>query len=150
MSSIRVRDLVFGFLAANSSEKFVDFTGEFEELSTLLQANEIGPEDVWVGIDFVGNEETSITLPATNTEGTYRETGAIYVHVVGVAGLGMARSTLIRAETLRDLFRSQRLGTLSVDSVSPANTGTGTTLNLEGGYFSASFIVSYENDYIIE
>lgn len=146
MSSVYVRDTVTDFIKTQVTEHVVDLSGRFEELSDIVFEEGLGTDDPWVGVEFVGNDEQPITIGANNVQGKYRESGAVHVHVVGIAGLGKTRDVLVRADTLRAKLRGQRLGRVIILSVTPANTDSGATLNLESGYFSASFFVEYETD----
>ncbi len=147
MSSLYVRQQFTGFLAAEiPSEKVLDLTSLYGELKDALGDAGIPPRTPWIGIEFIGNDEVPITIGSTNTAGKYRETGAVYVHVVDIAKLGGSSSILLRAEALRDLFRGRRLGRVLVDSVTPPNFDSGATLNFEGGYMSASILIGYDCD----
>ncbi len=147
MSSIYVRDTIKQFLDDNSSETFVDMTAAYEEINDLLSQYSIDPQDPWVGIDFIGNSETPITVQATNGQGTYRETGTIYLHVVQFAQLGVADLILPRAEALRDLLRGQRIGNILIEDMTPVSFAQGAALQFEGGYIAGSFLFSYEYDF---
>lgn len=146
MSSPYVRTQIKDFLAANSGESVIDLTALFEEIKELLAENNIQPDAPWLGVQFVGSDEIPVALSATNDQGLYRETGAIYFHVVATAQLGVGDAMLTRGETLRNLFRGRRIGDIIVDSVTPMNFDSGATLAFEGGYMSGSFFVSYRRD----
>ncbi len=147
MSSVYVRDTVKAFIATNApSEKLVDLTARFEELKELLIEEGIADDSPWLAIDFVGDDEIPVGLSATNDQGLYRETGAIYIHVIDVARLGGAGGMLTRGETLRNLFRGRRIGDILIESVTPMNFNSGATLQFEGGFMSGSFIIGYERD----
>jgi hypothetical protein len=147
MSSIAVRSAFKTFLTANApTEKIIDLTAQYAEIKEMVKAAGITDEDPWLGLEFIGNDEIPVTLPANNALGKYRESGSISVHVVGVAKLGVGDAVLARGETLRDLLRGRRIGNIIVESVSPMNFGPGTTLQFEGGYMSGSFFVSYLSD----
>lgn len=147
MSSAYVRTQIKDFLAANApGEKIVDLTGRFEEIGELLENEGILDDADWLGLDFIGNDEVPITVPATNLSGKYRETGVIYFHLVTRAALGQSASVLSRGEALRDLLRGQRIGNMIVESTTPVNFGAGAALRFEGGYISGSFLLSYERD----
>lgn len=147
MSSAYIRQQVFDFLALNApSETVIDLTLQYAEIPTLVEDAGLTPDDPWTGVEFVGNDERPITIGSNNAQGKYRETGAIIIHVIGLAVFGGAGSILSRAETLRNLFRGQRLGTMFIESMTPVNTEAGAALRFEDGYMTASFILSYEND----
>lgn len=147
MSSLAVRTLVKNFLTTNApTEHQVDFSAQYLDLPDLLEQEDLTVDDPWLGLQFVGGDEQPATLPATNVSGRYRETGVIYLHVVEVAKPQVIDSILARAETLRNLFRGQRIGTLLVESITPVVTDSGGTLELEGGFVSGSFLISYYYD----
>lgn len=145
MSSVYVRTQVKQFLADNSSESVIDLTAQFGQMREML-ADEIQPDAPWLGITFIGDDEIPIALAATNDQGKYRETGAIYFHVCAVAKLGVGDSLLTRGEVLRDLFRGRRIGDIIIDNVTPMNFDNGATLDFEGGYISGSFLAGYRRD----
>lgn len=145
MSSPEVRTEVIGFLTTNlPTETVIDLDGQFDQLKRLIQKAGIASDAPWLGIEFIGDDEVPVTVPATNTEGRYRETGGIYFHVVAAAGLGVQNSILTRARTIRNLMRGQNINGIIIESVTPPNFGEGASLNFEGGYLAASFLASYE------
>lgn len=144
-----MRNKVMSFLSSNTTETVVDLTDLFDNLKNFLADNGINPDSDWVGVQFIGNTEDPICLSADNTTGTYRELGAVFIHVVGEAKLGASSDILTRAEALRDLFRGANIDGVRVESVSPPNFGRGATIDFEGGWTAASFIVSYEFDRIL-
>ena len=147
MSSLAVRTAIKSFITTNNpTENFIDLSGQYATIEELIADNGLTPDDPWLGLEFIGSDEQPITLAATNDEGKYRESGAIYFHVVDVAKLGVSDSILARAEAIRDTFRGQRIGDILIESVSPPNFGNGATLNFEGGYMAASFFVAYRTD----
>lgn len=147
MSSAYVRSTIKQFLEDNASEEtLVYLTAVYQEIKELLADFEIQPDASWLGVQFIGNDEVPIALAATNDQGLYRETGAIYFHVVAPARLGAGDSLLTRGETLRDLFRGRRIGDIVVESVTPMNFDSGATLQFEGGFMSGSFFVAFHRD----
>jgi hypothetical protein len=55
MSTKFVRETILNFMAAEMpSDKIVDLTSEMEELSDLLEYNNIGPSEDWIGVQFLG------------------------------------------------------------------------------------------------
>lgn len=149
MSSVYVRNQFKTFLAANAAtEKVADMSGGYSHLEDFLAAQTppITMIEPWLGLQFIPGDELPITLPATNSRGKYRETGAVYIHVVEVAKAGVNDSILARGETLRDLFRGMRIGEVKIESMTPLNFELGATLSFEGGFIAGSFIVSYEYD----
>lgn len=151
MSSIFVRDSIIAFVAAElSSEVLIDLTAEFSDLAVIIKKQNLGPQDKWLGIQFVGSDEIPIDVKATNNQGNYRETGIIYFHIVDVAKLGVHNPILVRAEALRNAFRGMRIeDTILIESVSPPNFGDGITLNFEGGYTSCLVSLEYQRDFEI-
>lgn len=147
MSSAYVRTTIKQFIDDNSSESVVDLTSLFNEIKDLITENNIQPDAPWLGIQFIGNDEVPVALAATNDQGKYRETGAIYFHVVDVAKIGNGDSLLTRGEVLRNLLRGQRIGNMLIESVSPMNFDRGATLQFEGGYMSGSFFAIYQHDF---
>lgn len=143
MSSVAVRTLVKDFLTANTSEKVIDMTGQYDLLQDFIEAAGITQDDPWVGIEFLGNDEVPITIGSNNSSGKFRETGAVYIHVVDVAKLGVSDTILTRAESLRTLFRGQKIGRMFIESVTPTNFGPGAALRFEDGYMCGSFILGY-------
>lgn len=144
MSSVYVRGEFKTFLSANTSETVIDLTSEFEDVSDLVERYGITSKDPWVGIQFLGSDETPVTVGATNVTGKYREEGAVYLHIVAIAKLGASDLILQRGEVFRDLLRGQRIGDrIVVNSVTPMNFGSGATLSFEGGYTSGSFMLDY-------
>ena len=147
MSSAYVRTQVASFIAAQfPTDKWVDLTAEFRELADILAGASITRSTPWFAIQYVGSEEVPVDVGATNTRGTYREVGVIYIHVVDVAKIGTGAGILIRCETVRNKFRGQRLGNVVIEGVSPANFEAGGTLQFENGWTSASVLVSYHYD----
>lgn len=146
MSAKKVRDDFTQFLTDNTSEKLVDFTAAFQELDEFLADKGVGRNNPWLGLQFIGNEEEPITVPARNDSGKYREIGVVLLHIVDVAKLGAGGGILDRAETLRSLLRGRRIGSMVIETVSPPNFEAGATLQFEGGWTSASVTVSYEYD----
>lgn len=146
MSSLYVREQIKTFFASISTEKLVDISDEYSEVFDMVSAAGVGENEDWVGIQFLGGEELPVSLTANNSLGKYREFGSIYIHIVAVAKLGGLDDILQRAETLRDAFRGQRINNITVDAVSPPNTGTGAALSFEGGYTAAVFTIDYRNE----
>lgn len=146
MSSAYVRTQIKDFLEAESDETVIDLTALFKDFKQMLAEAGVQPDASWLGLQFIGDDEIPIALAATNDQGKYRETGAIYFHVATVAKIGAGDGLLTRGETLRDLFRGRRIGSITIDSVTPMNFDSGATLEFEGGYMSGSFLASYRRD----
>lgn len=148
MSSSYVRTELKNFITTNipSEINVVDLTGEYENLRNVLAKSGINHTNNWLGLQFIANEEEVITLAAGNDAGKYREFGALYLHIVSPAQIGVVDIILPRTETIRNAFRGQRIGDILIQSVTPPNFEAGATLQFEGGYQSASVIVTYERD----
>lgn len=147
MSSIYVRTQFKSFLSTNlPSENVVDLTAQHGEIKDVVQEAGVAVDSPWLGLQFIGDDEIPIGLAATNDQGLYRESGAVYFHFVDIAKIGNGDSLLTRGETLRDLLRGQRIGDIIIESVSPMNFDAGATLAFDGGFMSGSFIVSYYRD----
>lgn len=151
MSSTYVRDQVKSFIASNSAEKVMDLSGVFDELNKALAKNtpSISPEEDWIGLQFIPGDEIPVGLPADNSQGRYREDGAIFIHVVAPAKVGASNGLQTRTEALRTLFRGQRIGTIKINSVTPPSYDNGATLQFEGGWMSASFLIDFERDFVL-
>jgi hypothetical protein len=149
MSSSYVRTEFKNYISANiGSETLIDLSGEYREIKELLADESIASGEVWTGIEFIAGDEIPITIGSDNTKGKYRETGAVYLHIVGLARLGTSgnAATLARAEALRDKLRGKRLGSIFVESITPPQNNDGGTFNFGQGYSSISFLVEYMND----
>lgn len=149
MSSKYVRDEILSFMVAEfPTESVIDMTAEYQELEEFLRENGVmNYGDPWLGVQFIGGEEIPVDIGATNSRGKYRESGAIYLHVVDVAKLGVHNAILNRAEIIRNKFRGQRIGqTILIEAVSPANFGEGIALSFSGGYTAAVIQVDYQRD----
>lgn len=148
MSSLFVRDAIKEFLTDKvPAEKQLDLTGEFFELSELLNAYGIGARDPWLGVQFIGGEEVPVSLTASNTQGRYREEGVVYLHVVARSVLGGHNAIMVRCETIRNAFRGQRIDEkISIQSMSSPTFGNGAGLNFEDGYTSALIQIVYNYD----
>lgn len=149
MSSSYVRDQVKAFITANliaQEPNIIDLTGEFESIRDLVARYGLSHGDNWLGLQFIGSEELPISVSSTNTKGCYREIGAIYLHIVAQAKLGVANGILARSEIIRNTFRGQRIGDIVIEGVTPPNFEDGATLEFDGGYTAASVILNYERD----
>lgn len=147
MSSKFVRDEVKSFLTTNApTENLIDLTAKSDVLKDLLTDAGLTYKDPWLGIQFISGPEEPISVVSTNSSGRYRELGAIFLHVVAYNSSTVADTILTRTETLRDLLRGRRINGIIIEGVAPANFESGATLQLEGGYQSASFIVDYKRD----
>lgn len=150
MSSSYVRDEIFTFLAAQApTENVIDLSGQFSEIQDLIIDAGLDADDPWLGVQFIGNDDSPVTVSSDNVHGMYRETGVIYIHVVDVAKLGGAGSIVTRGETLRNAFRGMRIGDIVIHGMTPINFDAGATLRFSGGYMAASFLIDYTRDYNI-
>lgn len=151
MSSKFVRDEIMQYLNTEfgASETIIDLTGHFLELEDVLNDAGISHGDPWLGVQFIGGVEVPVDIGATNQKGKYREQGAIFLHIVDMARLGVHNAILNRAEVIRNKFRGQRIGVgekILIEGVSPANFGEGITLSFTGGYTAAVVQVDYQRD----
>lgn len=148
MSSLYVRTQILDFLENQLSpaESVIDLTSEFQELEDVLTENSVAHGDPWLGVQFLASEELPVTVGATNTKGKYREEGAVFLHVVAVARIGIHNDILARAEAIRNKLRGQRIGHVVIEAVAPANFGDGITLSFSGGYTAAVIQVDYQRD----
>lgn len=145
MSSVVVREKIMNFLTTNfPSEKFVDMSVDYRELSEILEEYNIARRDSWVGVQFVGSDEQHMVL-GSKEKGTYRELGAVYLHIVAPAQLGVANILLPRIESYRNAFRGQRIDSLVVEKTTPPDFGSG-TLQFEDGFLSGTTAIHYYND----
>lgn len=147
MSSIYVRDQFKNLIAAElPGEKLVDLTARYEEIKELLEVEGVASDSPWLGIEFIGGEEIPVGLAATNSQGKYRESGAVQFHVVDIARLGNGPTLLTRGKAIMDILRGERLGDIIIETMSLMNFGTGSTLHFDGGYVSGTFLVSFIRD----
>lgn len=147
MSSVYVRDQVATFIASNlATETLVDLTNEIQDLQTVLNDSGVTYEDDWLGIQFIGSDEIPVSILATNSTGKYRETGALFLHIVTPAKQNNVTNILTRSETIRNAFRGQRINDIVIESVTPPNFESGQTLQFDDGFTSASVIVNYYRD----
>ena len=147
MSSTAVRNAISSFITTTfPTEKLVDVTAEPTDLEELLEDAGVSMAtfDPWLATQFIGADEIPITVPATNTEGQQRETGAFAIHAVEKSALGVVNRIQPRLEAIRNAFRNQRIGAILILSVAPPNYSTGATLDLSGGYTSGTVLISYE------
>lgn len=147
MSSSTVRTAFKGALTTNfSSQPLVDLTDQHSYLSDILDAASVTSSTPWLGINFQAGGEEPITVNATNDHGKYRETGLAHIHVVDIAKLGASDTILSRAEAIRNYFRGRNMSGVIVLSVTPPSFDSGTTLDFEDGWVSASFMCEYQMD----
>lgn len=147
MSSLYVRGQFETFISAQlPTETILDISAEFDDLNDFIDKNGLQPDDPWIGVQYIGSIEEPVDIVGNNTKGTFREGGSIYLHIVGVAGIGAASAILTRAEAVRNALRGQRINELIIETVSPANFGSGATLSFTGGLMSATILIEYHRD----
>ncbi len=147
MSSIYVRDELTAFLTTTfPTEKQIDLTAEYRELDEALADAGIGRRDNWLGLQFIGSDEIPISIGGAEAKGCYREVGSIFLHIVAPVQSGVSDLILTRAEAFRNAFRAKRINEVVIESVTPANFENGATLEFEGGFTSASCILTYHRD----
>lgn len=149
MSSKYVRDNTIAFLnTAVNPVVVVDFKAQYEVLEDLFEAEGISPEDQWVGIQFLPGDEEPVGLSADNTTGYYRETGTAFIHVVSPVKKSAGDDILNLCETIIAAIRGQKInGDIYVRGVTPPNFEAGGTLQMDGGFTSASIIINYYRDF---
>jgi hypothetical protein len=147
VSSLAVRTAIKTFISSTlPGEHLIDLTSQTEELRDLIQREGLADDAPWLGIEFFGDDEVPVTVPATNGKGKFRETGTIQIHVVAAARLGAGDGLLTRGEALRDLLRGQRIGDVLIETVTPMNFNPGSTLDMGAGYMSGTTTAAYEFD----
>lgn len=130
------------------AENYIDLTAKYDTIDDMISDEGLGVDDPWVGIQFIGATEIPQTISSNNTTGCYREEGSVFLHVVARVSVNgtLADDILARCETLRNLLRGSRINSIVIESVSPPNFELGATLDMEGGYTSASVIIDYYSD----
>ncbi len=146
MSSKYVRDQIQAFMDAGLTDTTLDISGQFDEIKSFLAKNGVGPRDPWYGLQYIPSEDIPITVGSNNSQGKYRELGAVFIHIVSVAKSDSAHDIVDRGELVRDLFRGQRIGSIIIEGVTPVNFEAAATLQFEGGYTSASIVLNYYRD----
>lgn len=148
MSSEYVRDEIETFVTTNlPAENYIDITAKSDEFEFMVQDAGLDETDHLLLIQFIGANEEPITLAAGNAEGRYRETGSLFFHVTEpLDQVDVYQAILTRTETLRNLFRGQRINDILINSVSPPNFESSATLQFSGGYQSASIVINYQRD----
>ena len=145
MSSNYVVNEVMNFISTEiPTESAFDITGEYEYFHEFLEDN--GITGAWLGVQFVGTEEIPINIGSANTSGKFREIGMFMLHICERSRLGVGSPIRTRGETLQQKFRGMRIGDMIIESVSTPNFESGATLNLDGGYTSATINIHYERD----
>lgn len=145
MSSTTVRNKIMTFLTTEyPTIKFLDMTLEYFELREVLEDANISCSDSWVGVQFVGDDESPITT-GSKDKGTFRELGSVFLHVVEPAQLGVVNLILPKIESFRDTFRGTRVGSIVIEKVSPPNFDSG-TLKFNDGWMSGSTNIQFYSD----
>ena len=147
MSSVYVRDQISQFLDDNfPGENVIDLTAEYDSIEKMLADAGLTYESKWLGIQYIGSDELPVSLVSNNTNGKYRETGSLFLHVVEPARAAAKDDILTRSEAVRNGFRGQRINDIAVEGVTPVNFESTATLQFEGGFTSGSVIVNYYYD----
>lgn len=148
MSSEFVRQEVITFIQTElSGENLIDLTAAYSTVNDLLTDNGLGTEDEWLGLQFVGADETPVDILGTNSRGKYREIGVIFLHITDYARPQVHQDILTRGKQIRDKFRGQRIADkIIIEKVSPVNFGEGVALSFEDGYVSGVVQVDYQYD----
>ena len=146
MSSSYVRSEIFNFLDDETGETVIDLSTQVDDFKQMLANENVQPNAPWLGVDFIGDDEIPVSLAATNEVGLYRESGLIRLHVCAEGKIGAQNDMLSRGESLRNLFRGRRIGSIVIESVSPINFGIGATLEFDGGYVSGTIVIGYRRD----
>lgn len=147
MSSKYVRDTFTAFLVAqNPTEKVIDISAESDNLQDFLTLKGVKPSDNWVGILFIGAEESPVSIVADGTQGKYRETGVVEINVVAKARLGIGAAIISRADVIVNTLRGRRIGDIIIEGIVPPNFGTGGSIDFEAGMTSAIILISYKRD----
>lgn len=147
MSSTYVRTQIKNFIATElPTENLIDLTGKYQTIHQMLKDAGLTYKDPWLGIQFVGNDEVPWSVGSNNSSGCYRELGSVFLHIVEQTKATAIDEVLTRGTVLRNTLRGQRIGDIIVESVSPVNTETGATLDLEAGFLSGSIILNYYRD----
>lgn len=113
----------------------------FVETINRRVRNEDRPDE-WVTVEFLGADEEQIGTGAEN-ERLFRERGAVFVHVLTLAGRGDDRAVEI-ADEIRAVFRAAHIGAgVTIESVAPPDTGDGDD---DGAFFRATVEIQYRHE----
>lgn len=147
MSSKYVRDEILSFVTTNfPAENEIDITAEYREMDDFLDFYGLTWDSNWLGLQFVGETETPITIPATNNSGKYREIGVIFLHIVEPTSALAYDNALNRSEAIRNAFRGQRINDIVIEEVSPPSFDTSATLQFQKGFTACAVTVNYYRD----
>lgn len=150
MSSAYVRTQIKSFIGtALPVENLIDLTGEYDDINDLISSAGLDPTQDWLGIEFIGGEESPVSVPATNTKGKYRELGGFMLHVVTAVQSPASVNTdnlLTRGTSVNNAFRGMRINDILIESMTQPNFESGASIEFEAGYTAATVSVSYERD----
>jgi hypothetical protein len=139
MSARAVRQAFRSELAAAISSGAI--SAPFLETVNRKVRNEDRPDE-WITAEFFGGEEEQVGTGAA-TERLFRERGAVFFHVLTLAGKGDDRAIEI-ADEIRAVFRAAKLaGGTTVERVAPPDTGDGDD---DGTFFRASVEIQYRHE----
>lgn len=139
MSARAVRQAFRSHLTAAISSGAV--TAPFVETVNRKVRNEDRPDE-WIAIEFFPGSEEQIGTGAGN-ERLFRERGAVFFHVMTLAGTGDERAVEI-ADEIRAIFRAEHVAPgVTVEQVSPPDTGDGDD---DGTFFRATVEIQYRHE----
>lgn len=145
MSAPFVREEIMKYLVQEfPTEKVLDISGEAHRLEDFLAKNGVSKNDKWVAVYFTGDDEEVASIATTNGKGCWVEWGSIHVECLGPTGqLGGVNSLVARAHAFKKKLRSKRIGSLTIESVTPPNTELGSGFTFDSGYSCASISAYY-------
>ena len=152
MSSKYTRDNFVSYLEAQlPTVKIVgDMSAEDELMKDFLEANNIGPDDQWIGLQFLPGERRPRALAASNANACMREEGGVFIHVVAPLFPDPRNAILDLADQVTNALELSRFGTDSdiiIRGFSTPNFEDGATLQFTDGFTSASLILDYYRDF---
>jgi hypothetical protein len=147
MSSGYVRNQIIGYLQTElPTEKILDISAEFENIQDFLSANGVRHTEPWIGLTFLGGEESPMGLVADGLQGKYREIGSVEIHIVAKSKIGIGASIITRADAVVNSLRGRRIGDILIESIVQPNFGTGSTMDFEAGMTSAVVLAAFQRD----
>lgn len=150
MSSEYVRDEILTFLQTSfPGDKIVDISGEVEIQQKWLIKQGISHKDPFIGVDYVGAIENTVSVTSSNATGKYRELGGVFIYFNRPYKTTSKAQVLSQATTYVNLLRGSRIGSLDdilIDQISLPNFNSGGNLQLEDGYISVTIRVGYQRD----
>lgn len=150
MSSSAVRTAMLTFLGTISGGiAIVDMTGKGDELDDILAGSSVDYDDAWIGVEFFAAGEAPAVVRADNDQGKYREEGNIFLHLVYPITSSAASNIVALGETINNEFRGETISGIQILRQTTANFEDAATLQFEGGFTSASIIISYRRDHSI-